>query len=69
LSIVESFEYTDHSLMSAIGTQDGKIYDNLLNWARNYNDVNKHETKIELRKDTLKLYSEMRTIMKEKANL
>jgi hypothetical protein len=53
---VEAFEYTDHSLFTAIGTSDGKIYDKLLDWARNHNDVNKAEIKADLRKDLVNMY-------------
>lgn len=49
LALVEAFEYTDHILMSAIGSSDGKAYDNLLDWARNHNDVNRPEIRAEFR--------------------
>jgi acyl-CoA oxidase len=45
LCLVEAFGYTDHTLMSAIGSSDGKPYENLLDWARNSNDVNKPEVR------------------------
>jgi len=56
LTIAEAFEYSDHSLTSAIGTADGKIYEHLLDWAKNHNDVNKQDIKADLRKDVLTFY-------------
>lgn len=31
--------------MSAIGNADGKPYETILDWAKNYNDVNKPEVR------------------------
>lgn len=41
LTIVESFEYDDNTLHSAIGCADGKVYERLLDWSKNKNIINK----------------------------
>ncbi|EGR34637.1 hypothetical protein IMG5_005310 [Ichthyophthirius multifiliis] len=40
LALVEAFGYQDMQLRSAIGSQNGEIYKNLFNWAKNYNSIN-----------------------------
>lgn len=50
LTLVEAFEYSDNTLMSAIGRSDGRPYDHLLDWFRNYNDVNQPKAAQELKK-------------------
>lgn len=42
---MDSFGYHDNTLHSAIGCSDGKVYERLLDWAKNKNRVNKPETK------------------------
>ena len=48
LSIVEAFQYDDNTLHSAIGCEDGKVYERLLDWSKNHNIVNKEETRKEI---------------------
>jgi len=43
LTLVEAFDYDDNILMSAIGTSDGKPYENLIDWAKRYNTLNRNE--------------------------
>lgn len=40
LTLMEAFDYDDNILMSAIGTSDGKAYENLIGWAKKYNPLN-----------------------------
>ena len=40
LTLVEAFEYSDNTLMSAIGRSDGRPYEHLMEWFRKSNDVN-----------------------------
>ena len=40
LSMVEAFGYTDSILMSAIGSSNGKPYENLIDWAQKHNSLN-----------------------------
>jgi hypothetical protein len=39
--LVESFHFHDHTLKSALATTDGRMYENLLDWAQNKNYINK----------------------------
>ena len=41
LTLAEAVPYSDYHLRSAIGHSNGKPYDNLLSWAKQYNSVNK----------------------------
>jgi acyl-CoA oxidase len=34
VSIVDAFEFTDRELGSVLGRKDGRVYENLLKWAR-----------------------------------
>jgi hypothetical protein len=43
IGLVEAFRYDDNTLASAIGRQDGRAYETLFDWAKNYNRVNKPE--------------------------
>ena len=43
VGLVESFHFHDHTLKSALATTDGKMYENLLDWAQNKNYINKQE--------------------------
>lgn len=43
LTLVEAFDYDDNVLMSAIGSSDGKPYENLLGWAKKFNTLNRKE--------------------------
>lgn len=40
LSIVEAFGYDDNTVHSAIGCEDGKAYERMMDWAKNKNVVN-----------------------------
>ena len=48
IGLVEAFCYDDNTLASAIGRKDGKAYETLYDWAKNYNRVNKPEVQKEL---------------------
>jgi acyl-CoA oxidase len=48
LSIVESFEYDDNTLHSAIGCADGNVYERLMDWSKNKNIINKEHVRKEL---------------------
>lgn len=41
LTLVEAFDYDDNILMSAIGSSDGKPYENLIEWAKKFNTLNR----------------------------
>jgi acyl-CoA oxidase len=44
LVLMEAFGYNDNTLKSAIGSSNGRPYENLINWAKEYNSLNKkHE--------------------------
>jgi acyl-CoA oxidase len=43
IGLVEAFCYDDNTLASAIGRKDGKAYETLFDWAKNYNRVNRPE--------------------------
>lgn len=45
LGLIEGFRYTDNSLKTAIGTYDGKAYENLIEWVNKYNSVNTYDWK------------------------
>lgn len=49
LTLVEAFEYSDHTLMSAIGRSDGRPYDHLMECFRNSNDVNQPKQREEMK--------------------
>ena len=56
LALVEAFGYDDNTVTSAIGQSDGKVYQRLLDWAQNKNQVNQEPAKSEIKKvmkDTL----------------
>ena len=57
---MEAFEYSDNTLQSAIGHSNEKPYENLLNWARNYNTLNRPEEKRKITKAIKKAISELR---------
>ena len=48
LTIVESFEYDDNTLHSAIGCADGNVYERHLDWSKNYNIINKEDVRKQL---------------------
>ena len=48
LSLVDSFAFEDNTLHSAIGCENGKAYERLLDWAKNHNRVNKPEVMKEI---------------------
>ncbi len=60
LTIVESFEYDDNTLHSAIGAADGNVYERLLDWSKNYNVVNKEEVRKELVEEIKKAKSQLK---------
>ena len=62
MAIVESFGLSEDTLGSAIATEDGKIYEKLLDWAQNHNDMNRADIKEDLRKHTVKAMNEMRKV-------
>lgn len=43
LALVDAFGYNDAILMSAIGADNGKPYENLIEWAEKYNTLNRKE--------------------------
>lgn len=43
MSLIEAFGYSDNVLQSAIGHSNERPYENLLNWARRYNTLNRPE--------------------------
>jgi acyl-CoA oxidase len=59
LTIVESFEYDDNTLHSAIGAADGNVYERLMDWSKNYNVVNKEEVRKELVEEIKKAKSQL----------
>lgn len=60
LTIVESFEYDDNTLHSAIGAADGNVYERLMDWSKNYNVVNKEEVRKELVEEIKKAKSQLK---------
>jgi hypothetical protein len=48
LSLVEAYGNDDNSLHSAIGCEDGKAYERLLEWGIKHNRINKPEIKQEI---------------------
>lgn len=48
LSLIEAFGYSDNVLQSAIGHSNEKPYENLINWARRYNRLNRPEQRKEV---------------------
>ena len=56
---MDAFEYSDNLLMSAIAHSNERPYENLINWARNYNTVNRSEERSQI----------IETIKKTKAEL
>ena len=40
IGLTDAFAYKDESLFSALAVSDGKVYETLLDWAMNKNDVN-----------------------------
>ncbi len=40
---MEAFDYSDNTLQSAIAHSNERPYENLINWARRYNTVNRPE--------------------------
>jgi hypothetical protein len=48
LALVEAFGYSDNVLMSAIAHSNERPYENLINWARNYNTVNRPEERSQI---------------------
>lgn len=61
LGLVEAFCYDDNTLASAIGRRDGKAYETLFDWAKNYNRVNKPEVQKE--------FAEMMVLNKSKLQI
>jgi hypothetical protein len=53
LTIVEAFGYEDSALMSAIGSSNGKPYENLIEWAEKCNTLNRKEERDQII-DTIK---------------
>jgi cell division protein FtsI/penicillin-binding protein 2 len=49
INYVEAFQYSDNTLMSAIGRADGRPYTHLLECFRNSNDINKPKVAAEFR--------------------
>ena len=45
---MDSYAFHNNTLHSAIGCDDGKAYERLLDWAKNHNRVNKPEVKKEI---------------------
>ena len=43
LTLVEAFEYSDNTLQSAIAHSNERYSENLIDWARRYNTVNRPE--------------------------
>ena len=43
LNLVEAFGYDDNVLGSAIGASHGKPYETLIDWAKNFNTINRPE--------------------------
>ena len=41
LGLVEAFLFSDNSLRSALGREDGKVYETLWDWMKNKNKMNK----------------------------
>ena len=60
LTIVESFEYDDNTLHSAIGCADGNVYERLLDWSKNHNIINKEHVRKELVEEIKKAKSQLR---------
>ena len=48
LKLVDSYAFDDNTLHSAIGCEDGKAYERLMEWARKHNRVNKPEVMKEI---------------------
>ena len=40
---MEAFGFDDNIIQSAIGSSNGKPYENLIHWAKEYNPLNKKE--------------------------
>lgn len=55
IGLVEGFCLDDNTLASAIGRRDGKAYETLIDWARNYNRVNRPEVREEILKPIIEI--------------
>lgn len=63
LNLVESFGLNDNILMSAIGSSDGKPYDNLIDWAKNHNTLNRPKQRAEIIETIKKTKAEIRAML------
>lgn len=60
LAICESFGFNENVLGSALSFSDGKIYEHLLDWAKNSNDVNRADVRDVIRQETVVTMNKMR---------
>jgi len=63
LNLVEAFGISDNVLMSAIGSSDGKPYENLIDWAKNYNTLNRPEKRAEIIETIKKAKAEIKAML------
>ncbi len=57
---MESFEYDDNTLHSAIGCADGNVYERLMDWSKNKNVINQESVRKELVQEIKKAKSLLR---------
>ena len=60
LTLVEAFEYSDNTLQSAIAHSNERYSENLIEWARKYNTVNRPEERSQIIDAIKKAKSELR---------
>jgi len=63
LTLMEAFEYSDNTLQSAIAHSNGRPYENLIEWARKHNSINRPEERAQVIEAIKKAKSQLKPLL------